>query len=273
MCRVFGCVAADAVSIRHELLEAENPMIRQAEDHDSGWGMAVYQRPEQGDCRRVRFPQAAHTDASFREATEERGRIFNVHVRRATMGGLTLENAHPFTLGDYSFCHNGTVLHYPRLLDEGVQRPEGDTDSEVLFHFLMHRYDPARPAASLRSGIAEVTERSPFSGLNFLFSDSDRLYAYRLGIFELHWLARPGQLLVASEKITEGETWHSVQQDVLLTLDPDDLEQPHAERLLGDEAVGRADIRKFEEGSGLRGAERGEFAAARAAKLTASAGG
>ena len=41
-----------------------------------------------------------------------RGRIFNVHVRRATMGGLTLENTHPFCLGNYSFGHNGTILEF-----------------------------------------------------------------------------------------------------------------------------------------------------------------
>ena len=41
---------------------------------------------------------------------------------------------------------------------------------------------------------------------------------------------------MASEKVTD-EPWHSVQQDVLLVLDPDDLVEPHAERLLGDETV------------------------------------
>ena len=30
------------------------------------------------------------------------------------MGGLSLENTHPFSLGDYSFCHNGTIIRYPR---------------------------------------------------------------------------------------------------------------------------------------------------------------
>jgi hypothetical protein len=34
MCRVFGCVAAEPASIRYELIEAENPLIRQSEDHD-----------------------------------------------------------------------------------------------------------------------------------------------------------------------------------------------------------------------------------------------
>jgi hypothetical protein len=75
---------------------------------------------------------------------------------------------------------------------------------------------------------------------------------------------------VASEKVTN-EKWHTVQQDVLLVVDPERLDEPHAERLLGDEAVARADIRKFDDGVGLRGTERGEFAAARAARTAASA--
>jgi hypothetical protein len=108
------------------------------------------------------------------------------------------------------------------------------------------------------------------SGLNFLFSDGDRLYAYRLGLFELHWLHRPGQLLVASEMVTS-ERWHTVQQDVLLVLDPDDLEEPHAERLVGDEVAARSEIQKVDGLPHLRGAERGALAAERAAEAAAGA--
>lgn len=270
MCRVFGCVAAEPVSIRHELLEAGNPLIRQSEEHDSGWGVAVYQRSEGCEPELVRFPEAAYNDAEFVRATELRGRIFNVHVRRATMGNLALENTHPFQLGCYTLGHNGTVVDYPRLLDPGMGRPRGDTDSEHLFYLLMHHYDPAEPAQSLRRALRTAVERSPFSGLNLLFSDGERLYAYRLGLFELHWVARPGALLVSSEKVT-GEAWHSVQQDVLLTLDPDDLEEPHAERLLGDELVAAAHIRKVDQAPHLRGAERGAAAAERAQAAAAAA--
>ena len=151
-------------------------------------------------------------------------------------------------------------------MEAGTARPAGDTDSEHFFNFLMRDFDPADVAGSLRSAVTAVIDRSPFSGLNILLSEGERLYAYRLGLFELHWLARPGRLMVASERITS-ERWHSVQQDVLLTLDPDDLEEPHAERLLGDAVMARAEIVKFEEGAELRGAERGTFAADRAARL------
>jgi predicted glutamine amidotransferase len=272
MCRILGCVAAEPTSIRHELLHAENPMIRQSEEHDSGWGWAVYERTDGASPRCIRFPQAAYADGDFPGATSLKGRIFNVHVRRATMGGLAEENTHPFCMGNYSFGHNGTVIEYPRLLGDGVRKPVGQTDSELLFNFLMRDYDPGDPVGSMRRGLTAVVTLSPFSGLNFLFSDGERLYAYRLGIFELHWLARPGQLLVASEKIT-GERWHTVQQDVVLVLDPDDLEEPHAERLLGDDVVDRARIQELEGGKDLRGAARGDFAAQRAAEVSASSRG
>jgi predicted glutamine amidotransferase len=270
MCRILGCVAREPASLRHELLDAENPMIRQSETHDSGWGMAVYPRGNGEEPKLVRFPHAAYADGDFTKATSMQGRIFNTHVRRATMGGLTPENTHPFTLGSYSFSHNGTVINYPRLLERGVARPKGETDSEVLFNFLIHDLDPANIRGALKRLVLTVIDRSPFSGLNCLFSDGEKLYAYKLGIFELYWLARPGILLVATEKIT-GEAWHPVKEDVLLTLDPEDPEEPHAERLVGDQAVARAHIRKFEEGEELRGAERGRFAAERAKRVAAGA--
>lgn len=269
MCRVFGCVAAEAISVRHDLLEADNPLIRQSEEHDSGWGMSVYRRAEGEEPRCVRFPEAAFQDDDFLEATELRGRIFNVHVRRATMGGLSPENTHPFCLGPYSFCHNGTIVRWPKLLEGGVAKPRGQTDSEAFFNFLMHDFDDGDVRRCLRNAVRRMIERSAFSGINFLFSDGEKLYAYKLGIFELHWAARDGSLVVASERLTEGDTWHSVQDDVLLTLDPNALDTPHAEHLIGESWVARAEIDPLDGGKELRGAERGRFAAERAAKLAA----
>jgi glutamine amidotransferase len=269
MCRVFGCVAAEPISVRSDLLEAANPLIRQSEEHDSGWGMAVYKRADGEEPRCMRFPEPAFEDQEFTDATELRGRIFNVHVRRATMGGLAPENTHPFCLGPYSFCHNGTIARFPKLLADGVAKPAGQTDSEAFFNFLMHDFDDGQVRRCLHNAVRRLIERSPFSGINFLFSDGEKLYAYKLGIFELHWASRGNALVVASEKLTDSDTWHSVQDDVLLTLDPDDLDAPHAEHLVGEDWVQRAEIGPIDHGHGLSGSERGEFAAERAAKLTA----
>jgi predicted glutamine amidotransferase len=267
MCRVLGCVAAEPVSLRRDLLEAPNPIIRQAEVHDSGWGMSVYRRGEGEEPACTHFPEAASGDQELTAAAELRGRIFNVHVRRATVGGLAAENTHPFCMGSYSFSHNGTIGDFGRLLGPGVGQPKGATDSEAFFHQLVCHYDPDRAIESLRDAVTTTIDRTAFSGLNFLFCDGMRLYAYRLGRFDLHWVARPGQLLVASEQTTHDERWHSVQQDVLLVCDPRDPEEPHAERLVGDDVVARARIEAFDEGDELTGRERGRFAAQRASTL------
>jgi len=123
---------------------------------------------------------------------------------------------------------------------------------------------------SMRRTILEAISTGPFSGLNFLFSDGERLYAYNLGVFELAWAARPDRLLVSSEEIGPGP-WHPLSQDVLVTLDPEALEDPHAERLIGDDALERAEIVR-EQNRELRGEARGAFAARRAERLVAARG-
>jgi hypothetical protein len=75
---------------------------------------------------------------------------------------------------------------------------------------------------------------------------------------------------VASERLTDEPGWHSVQQDVLLTLDPNDLEEPHAERLLGDQLLARARMQKVDLHPHLRGAERGAVAEQRAKAAAAA---
>ena len=233
--------------------------------------MAVYEG-DGAQPKLARFPEAAHADEEFVKATELRGRIFNVHVRRAQPWASSASRTHIRSAsGNYTLGHNGTIVRYPRLLEPGMRQAEGDTDSEHLFNRLMHDFDPAAPVESLRATLSTTVHCSPFSGLNILFSDGEKLFAYRLGMFELHWLARPWQPPVASERVTDEPGWHSVQQDVLLTLDPNDLEEPHAERLLGDEIVHAAEIQKVDLAPHLRGAERGQAAAERA-RAAAAAG-
>lgn len=270
MCRVFGAVASDPISIRHELIESSNPLIRLSEQHDSGWGLAAYEEVGQPAPVTERFATAAHSDARFDAATAITGRIFNAHVRRATLGGLSPQNTHPFEFGPYSFAHNGTILNYRGLLRPGMPQPRGETDSETFFLRLMNEFDPADPVRSLRGTVATIVAGHKFSGLNFVFSDGIKLYAYRLGIFELHWSTRRGVAMVASEQLTN-EAWHSVQQDVLLTLDPEAPEEIHAQRLIGDMLLETAQIERLEPDADMRGAERGEWASKFAAQVAGRA--
>ncbi len=280
MCRLFGVAATAPVDISFELLEAENPLIQQSERHDSGWGIAYY---TDGGLTVERFPVAAHADPDFPVAARAFSPLTMVHVRRATMGGLKLENTHPFSRGPYAYCHNGTILHPRTLAPLTAREPLGETDSERFFELLMTMLDPDDVVSSLRSTIEAVCERCCFSALNFLFSDGRRLYAYRLGIYELFWLVRDPELdadththhhlhlerpggqhvvLASSEKLTD-EPWERFEQDQLLICDPLDPDHPHIERLLGERA-NEVEFLPLDSLDHLSGDARGDWAARRA---------
>jgi predicted glutamine amidotransferase len=282
MCRLFGAAASAPINVRFELLESDNSVLRQSERHDSGWGCVFY-RDHEPTVRR--FPVAAHEDAGFTEATTAEGDLIVVHVRRATVGGLSLANTHPFTDGPYSYCHNGTILKAAQLEPLARRRPAGDTDSERFFNLLMEKLDPEDIEGTLRETVREVCRRCKFSALNLLLCDGRRLYAYRFGVYELFWLVRNTDLdadtkthyhlhmerprgehvvLVASERLTDDEPWTPFEQDELLVCDPADPNHPRLGKLLGDEAAG-IEFEPLDAGA-LTGAARGEWAARRAAE-------
>lgn len=281
MCRLFGAAASAPVDVSFELLRSDNSVLRQSEQHDSGWGSAYYTDGEP-DIRR--FPLAAHADESFDEVTGGRARLIMVHVRRATIGGLRLENTHPFSRGPYTYCHNGTILKAAQLESLADRPPAGDTDSERFFNMLMTGFDRDDVVGSLRRAVEAVCECCGFSALNFLFCDGRRLYAYRFGVYRLYRLVRNLDLdadtrthyhlhlerpsgehlaLVASEQLTDDEPWEEFAQDELMVCDPDDPDHPRIERLLGDRAEG-IEFVPLDAGE-LSGAARGEWAAQRAA--------
>lgn len=281
MCRLFGAAASDPVDVSFELLRSDNSVLRQSEEHDSGWGSAYY---VDGDPEVNRFPHAAHAHDAFDEVTGGRARLIMVHVRRATIGGLKLENTHPFTRGPYSYCHNGTILKAAKLEPFADRPPAGDTDSERFFNMLMTGFEAGDVIGSLRRAVERTCDTCRFSALNFLFCDGRRLYAYRFGVYRLFWrmravsvdadtethlhmhLERPhGEhvALVASERLTDEEPWNEFGQDELLVCDPVDADHPRVERLLGERA-GSVEFVPLDSGE-LSGAARGEWAAERAA--------
>jgi glutamine amidotransferase len=281
MCRLFGASASDPVNVSFELLRSDNSVLRQSEEHDSGWGSVYY---SDGEPEVNRFAHAAHADESFDDVTSGKARLIIVHVRRATIGGLKLENTHPFTRGPYAYCHNGTILKAAQLEPFADVAPRGDTDSERFFNMLMTDFDAGDVIASLRRAVERTCDTCRFSALNFLFSDGRKLYAYRFGVYKLFWRLRTlnldadaetrlhvhldqprGEhvLLVASERLTQDEPWIEMGQDELLISDPQDTDHPRIERLLGK----RADSVEFVplDSGELSGAARGEWAAQRAA--------
>jgi predicted glutamine amidotransferase len=139
MCRMLAVIGS--ASKQRQALEAFHPLGQhgvtrpwESPGHLDGWGIAKY-GPEgavivarsAGD---VAIEAQAYAEASQR-AAEMPGRLMIAHLRKATFGAITPENAQPFCENVWLFCHNGCVIELEKL---GPTPPmEGQTDSEEFF--------------------------------------------------------------------------------------------------------------------------------------------
>jgi len=258
MCRLYGFRATELTKIECTLVHAQNALIIQSfkdlsgKSHLHGWGLAAYQN---GKLLIERQAQAAIEAEGFRRAA---GRAYSdavlAHVRRATVGRVALENTHPFSYGDWTFVHNGTLPNFelmrPQLLERMTPTHraaiEGETDSEHIFHLLlsMQEADPDRPLLeTLRLGLEQIIaschkiDPAARIGLNVLLTDGRRLVGSRWGR-TLHYVERQGvhdceicgfphirhgkqhsyrAVVIASEPITH-EPWHEVPEGCVFSV-------------------------------------------------------
>ena len=183
-----------------------------------------------------------------------------VHVRRATVGGLKLENTHPFSRGPYSYCHNGTILH-PRRAARAARRPRAasaTTDSERFFKLLMTMLDPDDVVGSLRAHRRGGLRALPLLGAQLPLlrrAPAVRLPARPLRAVLARAQPRPRRRhphpppppprapaaastscwsrARSSPTTSPGQRF---EQDELLICDPADPDHPRIERLLGERA-------------------------------------
>lgn len=180
MCRLFGLKANIPVNINFSMCTGPKPFQELAEHNPDGWGMGWY---DHGDAQIVKEPLCAsdHRAMLSEQAISVYSDLFLCHVRMATVGELTVNNCHPFQYNNWLFAHNGSI-HRPSLLGHLAvpykNSLTGETDSEVYFHWIMQCIETAGDdvVAGVRLALQSVQSRS---GLNFVMSDGQRLYAYR----------------------------------------------------------------------------------------------
>ncbi|HRH05669.1 MAG TPA: class II glutamine amidotransferase, partial [Burkholderiaceae bacterium] len=130
--------------------------------HGDGWGIAFFEGEGANPGKGVRCfidKESAATSAIAQLLKTYPIKSHNVvaHVRKATVGDVSLENSHPFVRElwgrNWVFAHNGDLKAYaPRL--HGNFKPVGSTDSELAFCWLMQEL--AKSHASAPS-VAELT--------------------------------------------------------------------------------------------------------------------
>jgi predicted glutamine amidotransferase len=122
--------------------------------HADGWGIAFFEG--KGLRLFVDHESAASSPmADFLRHYPLKSTNVIAHVRKATVGQVSLENAHPFSRElwgrHWVFAHNGDLKDYQRRL-HGHFQPVGSTDSERAFCWIMQEL------AKSHAGVPSVAE-------------------------------------------------------------------------------------------------------------------
>ncbi|MBA3903790.1 MAG: class II glutamine amidotransferase [Rhodocyclaceae bacterium] len=173
--------------------------------HRDGWGIAFFE----GVGCRLFLDSKATIESPVAELVRKYPiRSMNViaHIRKATQGGIALENTHPFMRelwGRYwIFAHNGNLKDFAPQLD-GSFLPVGRTDSERAFCFLLQslrsRFHEAPSREALFGALRELTAAIAAHGeFNYLLSNGDCLFAHCAT--RLAWIVRQAPFAVAHLK-------------------------------------------------------------------------
>jgi predicted glutamine amidotransferase len=235
MCRLLGIVSSKPRNFGRCLREAPRSLAALGREHADGWGIAVHEAASGWSI--AKRASGADGDPEYEAAASQaRGSLLVAHVRRRTVGGLSLQNTHPFRHGDWVFAHNGTIERLSELHDaigEGSVTPiHGETDSEVLFAFLMAKLGSQPGGLQARTRFVTemvlaraVEDLASIDGLGsatFILSDPGALYAYRHGrplfLLERRVDDQTDAILVASEPVTEDEPWNQIGEGTLIAI-------------------------------------------------------
>jgi predicted glutamine amidotransferase len=155
------------------------------DQHVDGWGIAFF---EGAGLRHFVDHQSA-VESPVAELIRRypiKSRNVIAHIRKATQGGVSLENCHPFVRelwGRYwVFAHNGDLKNFWPKLHAGFH-PVGSTDSERAFCWIMQELAKSHAGLpsvqeltlTVRELVAQVARHGTF---NMLLSHGEALWAH-----------------------------------------------------------------------------------------------
>ncbi len=275
MCRLFGINAGDReVHVEYWLLDAPDSMLVESRRNPDGTGIGWFGTGD--DTPHVaKQPRSAFTDRTFRqEARSVRARTLITHIRAATAGHDALVNTHPFVVDGRIMAHNGgfgDLAAVEAQLGDYAAALQGQTDSE-RFAALIAKAAADRGGdvgAGITAAASWLADNVPMYSLNCLVAAPGNLWALRypdqralhvarrridpasgalqassaLAAHEVH-VAEPTEVVVvASERVDDGEDWRMLEAGELIHVGPDlsmtsrlVLERPPAHLHLLDEA-------------------------------------
>src|SRR6266480_692990 len=164
MCRLLGIIGTPPMPVR-DIADAFFPLGKSGHvkctmtpGHLDGWGLSGYSAK-----RAVYFERRAESitedkklvDTAAEKAAKTQSPVIIAHMRKASEGARDVSNSHPFHSHDWIFAHNGTVFGSNTLPLED-SHPQGDTDSERLFLWILER---VRNAENTTSALAALLKK------------------------------------------------------------------------------------------------------------------
>jgi glutamine amidotransferase len=151
MCRI-AAYSGPAIPLENIIVRPAHSLLDQSQHaseaklpvNGDGFGIAWYGDDDRPGLYRDVLP--AWADGNLTSLCRMvRSHRFIAHIRASTMGETSRTNCHPFTHGNWAFCHNGRVPHYPQircqleaaLPNDLYDARRGTTDSEMIFLTLL----------------------------------------------------------------------------------------------------------------------------------------
>lgn len=172
MCRLLGFIASsDPKNLFEEfnkLKEVGCVPCGAPPGHVDGWGGIVWENNRQIILRDSNSI-TSEAEKPLLEFIKNSGNFHGVlHMRKASVGSVCLENTHPFYRGGISFSHNGSIKAKgdSNFVTDRNYR-EGHTDSETFFLRILDRLEVEFGDQSLesikRAVLAELEEVKTFA--------------------------------------------------------------------------------------------------------------
>lgn len=154
-------------------------------NNPDGWGLAYYMK---NSLEIIKEEKSAFDSVEAEELVNKNfvSKIFISHVRAASRGNINYNNTHPFNKSlfgkEFVFAHNGTLYEFLEHLPIKDFFPEGETDSEHAFCYILQRLKDENikqwdknSFQLLKEIFLEINEIGRF---NCLMSDGEYLFSY-----------------------------------------------------------------------------------------------
>ena len=209
--------------------------------HTDGFGIAFF---EGKGVRVFRDNQSASTSPVGDCVKQYKIKSLNViaHIRKATQGGVNIENTHPFIREiwgeNWVFAHNGNLKQVPDM-SQSFMQPIGTTDSETAFchmaNQLKKRFSKKPSEQEIFEVIQEISnELAQFGTFNFILSNGEWMIArcstnlhyltrkapfgkaHRIdddGVIDFNDYAKPGDkvTIITTFPLTKDEVWTKME--------------------------------------------------------------